>query len=84
MKEEENKINNDTINTVVKSLTFLSNESKSKRTEMDQIRSAIKKGKIEYNKEIKKYSLLMKNIIILENEIENIERIICKKNIVEL
>ena len=52
MKEEENKINNDTINTVVKSLTFLSNESKSKRTEMDQIRSAIKKGKIEYNKEI--------------------------------
>ena len=79
MKEEENKINNDTINTVVKSLTFLSNESKSKRTEMDQIRSAIKKGKIEYNKEIKKYSLLMENIINLENEIENIERIICKK-----
>ena len=43
---------------------------------MDQIRSAIKKGKIEYNKEIKKYSLLMENIINLENEIENIERII--------
>ena len=52
MKEEENKINNDTINTVVKSLTFLSNESKSKRTEMDQIRSAIKKGKIEVFKDI--------------------------------
>ena len=79
MKEEENKVNNETINSIVKSLTILSNESKAKRAEMDQIRSAIKKGKIEYNKEIKNYSLLMKKINKLENEIEKIERKICKK-----
>lgn len=80
-KDEENeKVNSDSlINSILKSLAFLTNESKTKRAEMDKIRCKIRQGKITYNQEIKKYTSLTHEIIQAENNIENIERKICKK-----
>lgn len=80
-KEEENeKVNSDSLlNSILKSLAFLTNESKTKRAEMDIIRSKIRQKKIKYNQEIKKYTSSTHEIIQAEKNIENIERKICKK-----
>ena len=84
-KDEENeKVNSDSlINSILKSLAFLTNESKTKRAEMDKIRCKIRQGKITYNQEIKKYTSLTHEIIQAENNIENIERKICKKKLLQ-
>ena len=78
-KDEENeKVNSDSlINSILKSLAFLTNESKTKRAEMDKIRCKIRQGKITYNQEIKKYTSLTHEIIQAENNIENIDRKMC-------
>ena len=83
MKKEENSrnvsINVGIINSIRKSLEYLINESKLKRSEMSKIKNNIRTGKQRYNTEIKKYSALTEQIIKKEEDIECIERKICKK-----
>ena len=83
MKKEENSRNVNSsvgiISSIRKSLEYLINESKLKRSEMSKIKNNIRTGKQKYNTEIKKYSTLTEQIIKKEEDIECIYRKICKK-----
>ena len=69
------------MNELVKELTFLSTEAKSKREEIDQLKNQIKKTKFEYNQKIKSYHSLTNTIISQEQQMEDIQNKISKFHI---
>ena len=63
---------------LVKELSSLSSEAKAKRSEIDQLKSQIKKSKFEYNQKIKTYHSLTDTIINQEHQMEDIQNKISK------
>ena len=63
---------------LVKELSSLSSEAKAKRSEIDQLKSQIKKTKFEYNQKIKTYHSLTDTIINQEHQMEDIQNKISK------
>ena len=79
---EEGK-NNELIEGMIKTLNNLSNDVNQKKVEIEMIKNKIKEGKFDYNKEVKIYQELNKEIILNEEkkgEIENYISKIKKKN----
>ncbi len=79
---EEGK-NNELIEGMIKTLNNLSNDVNQKKVEIEKIKNKIKEGKFDYNKEVKIYQELNKEIILNEEkkgEIENCISKIKKKN----
>ncbi len=74
---EEGK-NNELIEGMIKTLNNLSNDVNQKKVEIEKIKNKIKEGKFDYNKEVKIYQELNKEIILNEEKKGEIENCISK------
>ena len=74
---EEGK-NNELIEGMIKTLNNLSNDVNQKKVEIEMIKNKIKEGKFDYNKEVKIYQELNKEIILNEEKKGEIENCISK------
>ena len=74
---EEGK-NNELIEGMIKTLNNLSNDVNQKKVEIEMIKNKIKEGKFDYNKEVKIYQELNKEIILNEEKKGEIENYISK------
>ena len=70
--------NNELIESMLKTLTALTNEVNLKRIELEKLKNKIKEGKFNYNQEVKIYQKLNHEIINNEQKKGNIENIISK------
>ena len=70
--------NNELIESMLKTLTALTNEVNVKRVELEKLKNKIKEGKFNYNQEIKIYQKLNQEIILNEQKKGNIENNISK------